>query len=253
MNRRTFLNAAALGTTARLVRADDAASREERPKIKAVAFDGFAIFDPRPIGAVAESVFPGKGAELMSVWRARQFEYSWLRTLTNSYVNFFEVTRDALAFACASIHVVLTTDGRDRLMQAFLQLQPWPDVGSALQQLQTAGIRMAFLTNFTAGMLEANIKAAGIGKYFEARLSTDQVAAFKPDPRSYQMAVEHFRFPRSAIAFAAFGGWDAAGASRFGFPVYWSNRLSQPHEELGASVDRVESGLDGLVAFVTAR
>jgi len=253
MNRRAFLNAAALGATAGLVRPNDAGAREGNSKIRAVAFDGFAIFDPRPVGAIAEAVFPGKGAELMSIWRTRQFEYCWLRTLTGSYVNFFEVTLDALAFACASIHVVLTPDARDRLMQAFLQLQPWPDVASALQQLQTAGIRMAFLTNFTAGMLDANIKASGIGEFFEARLSTDQVAAFKPDPRSYQMAVDHFRMARSAIAFVAFGGWDAAGASRFGFPVYWSNRLSQPLEELGATLDRVEAGLGTLPAFVAAQ
>ncbi len=253
MNRRNFLGAAGLGVSASLVRTVEASPPGAQKKVAAVAFDGFAVFDPRPIGAIAEAVFPGKGADLMSVWRTRQFEYSWLRTLTGNYVNFFEVTLDALVFACASLHVALTSEARDRLMQAFLQLQPWPDVASTLQQLRTAGIRMAFLTNFTTGMLDANIKGAGIGEFFEARLSTDQVAAFKPDPRSYQMAVDHFRLPRSAIAFVAFGGWDAAGARRFGFPVYWSNRVSQPPEELGVNVDRIEPGLDALAAFIAAR
>ena len=112
---------------------------------------------------------------------------------------------------------------------------------------------MAFLTNFTAAMLDANIRGAGLDEFFEARLSTDKVSAFKPDPRSYQMAVDHFKLPRKAIAFAAFGGWDAAGAKRFGFPVYWSNRLSQPAEELGAMADRTAAGLEALPAFVDDR
>jgi 2-haloacid dehalogenase len=186
----------------------------------------------------------------MAIWRTRQFEYSWLRTLTGSYVNFLQVTLDALEFACASLHVTLSGESRGRLMQALLQLPPWEDAATALRDLRGAGIRMAFLSNFTDGMLEANIRAAGISEYFEARLSTDRVAAYKPDPRSYQMAVDHFRLPRAAIAFVAFGGWDAVGASRFGFPVYWTNRLSQPQEELGATADLVEAGLGALPAFV---
>jgi len=252
VNRRAFLNAAALGTAASLARGNAVRTSGTRNRIVAVAFDGFAIFDPRPVGAVAEALFPGKGADLMSIWRTRQFEYSWLRTLTGNYVNFLQVTRDALTFACASLQLELRAASRARLLQAFLQLQPWPDARMTLQRLHAAGVRMAFLSNFTAEMLDANIEASGIGEFFEARLSTDRVAAFKPDPRSYQMAVDHFGLPREAIAFVAFGGWDAAGASRFGFPVYWSNRLSQPPEELGAAGARVETGLDSLPAFVAA-
>ena len=244
MNRRNFLGAAALGVAAGVAHASS--------RIEAVAFDGFAIFDPRSIGAVAEAAFPGKGQGLMNVWRSRQFEYSWLRTMSGSYVNFWQVTQDALVFACASLEIELTAAIRDRLMQAYLQLKPWPDVMATLRQLHATGTRMAFLTNFTARMLDANIRGAGIGEFFEARLSTDQVAAFKPDPRSYQMAVDRFALPRPAISFVAFGGWDAAGASRFGFPVYLSNRLAQPAEELGAVADRASTDLQALPAFVAA-
>lgn len=244
MNRRNFLNAAALGAMAGVARA--------REKIEAVAFDGFAIFDPRPIGAIAEAAFPGRGAALMTLWRTRQFEYSWLRTLTGNYVSFWQVTHDALTFACASLRLALTKATRDRLMEAHQRLEPWPDVPAVLRRLRTGGIRLAFLTNFTARMLDANIQGAGLGEFFEVRLSTDEVAAFKPDPRSYQMAVDHFGLPRAAIAFVAFGGWDAAGASRFGFPVYWSNRLAQPAEELGVTARHTAVGLEALPTFVAA-
>lgn len=252
MNRRNFLAATALASAAGLARNGVAGAPDPRRKIEAVAFDGFAIFDPRPIGAVADAVLPGKGTELMAAWRTRQFEYCWLRTLTRSYVDFWQVTQDALAFACATLEVELTSANRDRLMDAYLHLKPWPDVLAALRNLRMAGVRMAFLTNFTATMLDANIRAGGLEAFFEARLSTDQVAAFKPDPRSYQMAVDYFGMPRAAIAFVAFGGWDAAGAKRFGFPVYWSNRLAQPAEELGAAADRIAAGLETLPAFVAA-
>jgi 2-haloacid dehalogenase len=253
MNRRRFLNAATLTTAAALAREKPAGAADATRRIEAVAFDGFAIFDPRPIAAAAEAAFPGKGAALMPVWRTRQFEYTWLRTLTGNYVNFWQVTQDALVFACAANNLELTRAIRDRLMGTYLQLEPWPDVAPTLRSLRSAGVRLAFLSNFTAAMLDANIRGAGFDELFEARLSTDAVSAFKPDPRSYQMAVDHFKLPRTAIAFVAFGGWDAAGARRFGFPVYWGNRLSQPAEELGAMADRTAVGLEALAAFVADR
>jgi 2-haloacid dehalogenase len=247
MNRRSFLNVAALGVAGGLARGG---ARGPQRHIEAVAFDGFAIFDPRPIGAVAEAVFPGKGVDLMALWRTRQFEYCWLRTLTASYVNFWQVTQEALIFACAALEVDLSTANRGRLMETYLHLKPWPDVAAALRTLHANGIRMAFLTNFSAAMLDANIRETGLDAFFEARLSTDMVAAFKPDPRSYQMGVDHFGLPREAIAFVAFGGWDAAGARRFGYPVYWCNRLAQPAEQLGAAADRVATTLEALPTFV---
>jgi len=253
MNRRNFLNLAALGTVASVTQATAIAPAEPPQKIRAVAFDGFAIFDPRPVGAVAETTFPGKGAELALLWRSRQFEYTWLRTLTGSYADFWQVTQEALEFACASLRLELPAARRDRLMQAYLRLKPWPDALPVLRELRGHGLRMALLSNFTAAMLDANIRSSGLGGFFEARLSTDQVDAFKPDPRAYQLGLDHFAMSRSAIAFVAFGGWDAAGAARFGFPVYWTNRLGQPPEALGIAALRTSPGLEALPAFVAGR
>jgi 2-haloacid dehalogenase len=168
-------------------------------------------------------------------------------------VNFWRVTQDALVFACATLNLDLTAASRDQLMDAYLHLEPWPDVAAVLRQLQSAGIRMALLSNFTRAMLDSNIHGAGFDALFEARLTTDEVSAFKPDPRSYRMAIDHLGLPREAIAFVAFGGWDAAGAKRFGFPVYWCNRLAQPAEELGVAADRVGATLESLPAFAVAQ
>src|SRR5690242_12491732 len=96
--------------------------------IKAVAFDALAVFDPRPIFALAEELFPGRGAELSDTWRARQFEYTWLRSLSQHYEDFWKTTEDALVFAARTCHLELTPAKRDRLMQAYLELKTWPDV-----------------------------------------------------------------------------------------------------------------------------
>src|SRR5262245_12873319 len=100
--------------------------------VKAIAFDGFVIIDPRPVAMRAEELFPGQGARLMDVWRSRQFEYTWLRTLSRRYANFWEVTQEALVFAAKATKLDLTVDKRDRLMQTFLDLKAWPDVAPAL-------------------------------------------------------------------------------------------------------------------------
>jgi 2-haloacid dehalogenase len=109
---------------------------------------------------------------------------------------------------------------------------------------------MAFLSDFSAEMLDANVRSAGLHGLFEDHLSTDRVRAFKPDPRAYQMGIESFKLKREEIVFAAFAGWDAAGAKQFGYPTFWCNRLQLPTEELGAVPDGSGSSTVELAAFV---
>src|SRR5690349_11859332 len=158
-----------------------------RKRIKGVVFDGFPIIDPRPIAARAEELFPGKGDKLMSAWRTRQFEYTWLRTLSGHYVDFWQTTENALVFAAQSEGVVLSDDSRQRLMATYLELKAWPDAHAALESLRSAGIRVAFLSNFTARMLDAAVNNSGLQGIFEPHLSTDRVRLFKPHPRAYEM------------------------------------------------------------------
>lgn len=220
-------------------------------KIRAIAFDGLVIFDPRPVYALAEDLFPDKGAELGNAWRARQFEYTWFRTLTGDYVDFLHVTEDALVYAAKLIKIELTAGKRNHLMQAFLSIRAWPDALPTLQSLKSSGIKMALLSNFTPAMLDAAVRNSGLQGIFEPHLSTDKVRAYKPDPRAYQMGVDAFGLKRGEIAFAAFGGWDAAGAKAFGYPTFWVNRMNLPPEELGFVPDAIGATLSDLPNFVS--
>jgi 2-haloacid dehalogenase len=219
--------------------------------VRAVAFDAFPILDPRPVSALAAKVFPDKGAELANLWRTRQFEYAWLRTLSNQYLDFWRVTEDSLIFAAKALGLELDAATRARLMEAWLQLRCWPDVPAALQALKRNGIRIAFLSNMTAPMLEAGIRNSGLEHLFDQILSTDRVQAYKPHPRAYRMAMDAFHLDRRQIAFAAFAGWDAAGARAFGYRTFWVNRLNQPSEELGLQPHATGTSLHDLVAYLT--
>src|SRR5262249_30413527 len=140
------------------------------PRIKAIAFDAFTIFDPRPITAVAEELFPGKGTDLANAWRTRQFEYTWLRTLTASYADFWQVTGDALVFAASLLKLHLSEDNRQRMMRTYLEFRAWPDAMAALNLLRTSGVRMALLSNFTEAMLDRAVQTSGLHGLFEANL-----------------------------------------------------------------------------------
>ncbi len=252
LDRRTFTAMAAASVATATVH-PQLARAVGRSSFKAVAFDGFPIIDPRPVFARVEEMFPGKGAELGASWRTRQFEYTWLRTLGGRYADFWHVTEDALVFAAKAMKLELSAGQRDRLMQTYLELKAWPDVLPALRQLREAGLRLAFLSNLTAPMLDAVVTNSGLEGLFEDHLSTDRVSAFKPDMRAYQMGVDAFGVKKEEIVFAAFAGWDAAGAKWFGYPTFWVNRANVPVEELGVVPDGMGPGLNDLVSFVTAR
>lgn len=228
------------------------APRAQAPhaRFKAVAFDYFVIFNPDSIVDAAEREFPGKGRELTNLWRTRQFEYSWLRSITNRYADFSEVTSEALVYATNALHLDLTADRKSRLLDAYLNLKPWPDTADALHRLRAAGVRVITIANFSPAMLRQNADHAGLTPLFDELLSTDTNHSFKPDPRAYQLGVDHLKLPKDQILFAAFGGWDAAGAKSFGYPTYWVNRFNQPVEELGIAADRTSISLDALLDYV---
>lgn len=250
VNRRKFLNLAAAGMATGLLTSTLLSRAAAHPKIKAIAFDGFTTFDPRPIFALAEQLFPGRGAELSNAWRTRQFDYQWLRGLTGHYVDFWQATDDALMFSAEMLKLDLTPDKRKQLMGAYLGLKAWPDAPAALQSLKNAGMRLAFVSNLTPQILAAGIKNAGFEGLFEYALSTDKIKAYKPDPRAYQMAIDAFKLPREEILFVAYGGWDAAGAKAFGYTTFWVNRLNLPVEKLGFVPDAMGQNLTDLVGFI---
>ena len=189
---------------------------------------------------------------LSETWRIRQFEYVWLRTIAERYADFWQVTEDALIYAAKALKVDLTAERRERLMQVYLKLPPWPDAIPALRSLKEAGFRLAFLSNFTSRMLEAGIRNGHLDGLFEHSLSTDAIQSYKPAPRAYRMAIDAFGLKREEILFAAFAGWDAAGARSFGYKTFWVNRMNLPAEELGETADGTGDSLADLVAFLSA-
>jgi len=220
---------------------------------RAVAFDGLALFDARPIAALVNQLFPEKGRELNDLWRVKQFDYQWLSALSGRYLDFQKATEGALVFAARSLRVDLGSEARERLMHAWLELKAWPDVAPALRSLQEAGLRLAPLTNFTPAILERAVASSGLEALFEQLISTDRGKTFKPDPRAYQLGVDAFRLKREQIAFVASAGWDVAGGRWFGYPTFWVNRSGAPPEELSADAHGTGAGMPDLVAYVEQR
>jgi 2-haloacid dehalogenase len=239
------------------VTAAPAATAHQRPaaapRFKAIAFDYFVLFNPDSVIPEVERVFPGKGRELTNLWRTRQFEYGWLRSITGRYVDFFAVTEDALIYAVNTTHLTLSPSDRRHLLDAYLHLTPWPDTIDGLRRLKESGIRIITIANFSPMMLRANAGNAGLLGFFDDLVSTDANHTYKPDPRAYRLGMERLRLAKEDIVFAAFGGWDAAGAKSFGYPTYWVNRFDLPYEELGNRPDQTSTNLDGLLDFVLGK
>ena len=223
------------------------------PRFKAVAFDYFVIFNANSVVPAVEKAFPGKGAEFTRAWRAKQFEYGFLRSITDRHADFFKVTEDALVYTAAAMKLELTPEKRKSLLDAYLTLEPWPDAVDALRKLRASGVRVITIANFSPRMLKANAENAGIADLFDELLSTQANGTYKPDPRAYALGMERLGLKKEEILFAAFGGWDAYGAKSFGYTTYWVNRFHLPMEELGIEPDGTSDNLEGLLKLVLGK
>jgi 2-haloacid dehalogenase len=227
-----------------------AASAHAAPRFKAVAFDYFVLFNANSVVPVVEKEFPGKGAEFTTAWRARQFDYGFLRSITGHQEDFFKVTDDALVYTAEAMHLDLPPDKRERLLNAYLTLTPWPDTVAAVKKLKAAGVRIITIANFSPRMLRDNAERAGIVDLFDELLSTEVNHSYKPEPRAYELGMQRLKLNKEEIVFAAFGGWDAYGAKSFGYTTYWVNRFNLPMEKLGIEPDATSNDIAGLVRFI---
>jgi 2-haloacid dehalogenase len=255
MTRRNFLRALGGGVTGSLLaccapRAAVPAPPPGGARIRAICFDLFTIFDPRSVVRVAERIVPDQASELCAEWRTRQFEYSWLRGAAGQYAPFDVVTDEALVYAARARRIALSETDRRALVDAYSALEPWPDTRTTLERWKAEGLKLAPLSNYTPVMLEALVARAGLSELFDALISTHPARAFKPSPSAYSLGPSTLALPRAEIAFAAFGGWDAAGAKWFGFPTFWVNRLGVPAEALSPAPDATGPTLAELAAFV---
>jgi len=213
--------------------------------LQALVFDAYGtLYDVHSVIERCDQLWPGKGAALSQLWRTKQLEYTWQRTLMRRYAPFSQITKDALEYCCAALKLPLDAGKADTLWQAYLRLAPYPDVPGALQAL--AGRKMAILTNGSPDMIDPLVKHSGLK--FDAVLSVDAVKQFKPVPEVYQLAIDRLGVAKESIGFVSSNCWDALGAKSFGFRVYWINRTGAPVDKLGFQPDGLLSTLGDLPA-----
>ncbi|HEV3394631.1 MAG TPA: haloacid dehalogenase type II [Xanthobacteraceae bacterium] len=205
--------------------------------IKACLFDAYGtLFD---FAAAARGCRDALGADadrLTALWRDKQLQYTWLRSLAGRYVDFWQVTGDALDFTLETLGI--DRPGlRDRLMTLYLTLEPFPEVADTLRRLKQAGLRTAILSNGSPKMLDAIVAGNDLSNMLDAVLSVDAVGVYKTHPKVYQLAVDRLGVPASAISFQSSNAWDAYAASAFGMRVVWCNRYGQRRERLPGSPD----------------
>lgn len=202
--------------------------------IKACVFDAYGtLFDVHSAVGRHRSRLGENADQVSALWRTKQLEYTWLRSLMQRHADFWQVTADALDYAMDAFDIA-DPGLREDLLQAYLRLDCYPEVRQVLGVLKQAGLRLAILSNGSPPMLEAGVASAGIDQLLDANLSVESVGIFKPDPRVYQLAVDQLGVTAEQISFQSSNAWDAAGAASFGFKVAWINRFSQRRERLPA-------------------
>ncbi len=220
------------------------------PRIQAVVFDAFGtLFDVYSVGLLAEQLYPGKGSQLAELWRAKQIEYSFIRSLSGQYKPFWQITQDGLDYAAARLGLQLDAPRRTQLMNQYACLSPFPESLGALRSLKAAGLPLGILSNGTREMLDVAIKSAGMHGLFEHVLSADTVRNYKTSATAYQMGPDAFGCPAERILFVSSNGWDAAGATWFGYTTFWINRNGLPQENLDVAPDASGYTMDDVVRF----
>jgi 2-haloacid dehalogenase len=215
------------------------------PPVRALVFDAYGtLFDPFAVKTRAEELFPGNGAALSQLWRAKQLEYSWLRTLMGRYENFWKITEHALLFACRTLKLSCDERQRHELMQVYLTLPAFPEVKPALEKLSR--LPLSILSNGTPEMLAPLVAANNMGHFFKSIFSVDALRMYKPRPEVYRHTMTSLGIPEKAIGFVSSNYWDIAGATSFGFQTYWLNRSAAVAEELGTTPTAILSNLADL-------
>jgi len=217
--------------------------------IKAFVFDAFGtLFNlTLPIDEI-DALCNGKGKELLSIWRTKQLEYTWLRSLMDNYVNFDTITHEALTFAMRSVQVE-EPKLYDLLMPIYRQPNCFKDVVPTLKALQTKGIQTAILSNGTPTMLQAGVEKTGLTDIIHPIISVDTIGIFKPSPKVYKYALAQMQLPIDSFYFVSSNPWDIAGAGQYGLQTVWLNRSQQAAEVLPPSPKYVIQSMEELLTL----
>ncbi len=218
-------------------------------KPRALVFDAYGtLFDVHSVVIRAAGDIPGDLNALSILWRQKQLEYTWLRSLMERYEDFWKVTEAALRAAVIQLKIEASERQLDGLMQAFLIPSSFPDVKPALDALK--GVPLAILSNGTPRMLESAVHENALTSCFAEIVSVDRVKSYKPSPRVYALAPEVLDVPREDILFVSSNSWDVAGARAFGFKVFWCNRSQANMERLGFPADVTIADLSEIESYL---
>lgn len=203
--------------------------------IQGILFDLYGtLYDVHSVSRVCDEVYPEHGEEISRLWRQKQLEYTWLRSLMDRYVNFEKVTEDALRFTFAQLGLPLDDKTHQRLSDAYLRLNPYQDTPEALRRLKEAGIPLGIISNGSHRSIEQVLTNSDMKWAFDELISVEELQVFKPHNRVYSFAEKRMGHPRENILFISSNAWDASAASHFGFPVCWINRHNGAFDELDA-------------------
>ena len=217
---------------------------------EAVLFDAYGtLFDVYSVGLLAEQMFAGRGEALALLWRDKQIDYTRLCSMSGRYRPFWDLTRAGLRFAALKLGLVLTPAAEDRLMNQYRHRSAFPENREVLLALQARGIRAGILSNGDPEMLAVAIRSAGFHDLIDPVLSAHTVQRFKTDVAVYQLGPDALALPAKKILFVSSNGWDAIGATWFGFTTLWVNRAGAPIEQLDTAPSRTGSSLRDVLGF----
>jgi 2-haloacid dehalogenase len=220
------------------------------PPIKAVLFDAYGtLFDVHSVIAECEKAFPGQGAALSQAWRTKQLETTWLRSLGNRYVSFWQITQDAFDVALRQLKLECAPQDRLQILNSYFSLNAYAEVHSVLDQLRAKNLITGTLSNGSPEMLNAVLDSANVRGKLDHVISVDSVRRYKPDPLVYQLGVDQTGIPAVQILFVSSNAWDVAGASWFGFQPFWVNRAGAPAHALDAKPVGEGRTLTDILAF----
>jgi 2-haloacid dehalogenase len=224
----------------------------------AVLFDAYGtLFDVYSVGLLAEQLFAGRGQALALLWRDKQIELTRLVTMSAPdgarYRPFWELTRAALRYAAARLDLALASEAEDRLMNQYRALSAFPEVHEVLGHLKAAGITTGILSNGDPAMLGVAVRSAGLEALLDHVISVEPVRAFKTDPRAYALGPSTLGLAARQILFVSSNGWDALGATWYGYTTLWVNRAGLPSEPLDAPPTRTGTSLRDVLGFFPAR
>lgn len=219
--------------------------------IKACVFDAYGtLFDVHSAVGKYSGRLGDVADQVSNVWRTKQLEYTWLRSLMKKHTDFWQVTQEALDYAL-DVFDIRDKQLRNDLVNAYLELACYPEVPDTLLKLKAGGRQIAILSNGSPAMLEAVVKSSGLEDLIRIILSVEMVGIFKPAPSVYQLAVDRLAVSAAEIIFMSSNAWDAVGATAFGFRVAWINRFAQRPERLPFQPDIEIKTLDELLPLLS--